>query len=99
MANTLVLRSSLFTPISDNLSIWLPNTILFALMFTLSHTALVTYSLSPVNTMTLIPCLFRFLMVSLALSFGGSKNPINPNNTMSFSSCTAKCSTFSMLFF
>lgn len=38
----------------------------------------VTAALSPVKTITLIPELFNFSIASFALSFGGSKNPINP---------------------
>lgn len=39
----------------------------------------VTAALSPVKTITLIPLLLSFSMASFALSFGGSKKPINPN--------------------
>ena len=39
---------------------------------------LVTYSLSPVKTITLIPALFNLSIAIFALSFGGSKNAIKP---------------------
>ena len=72
---------------------------LFEFISTLLHIALVTSALSPVNTITLIPALFNFFIDSFALSFGGSKNPINPNKTMFFSSCTPKFDTLSISFF
>ena len=61
---------------SDNLSILFPSTILFVLMFTFLQIASVTYSLSPVKTITLIPFLFKLSIASFELSFGGSKNAI-----------------------
>ena len=90
MANIFVFFKSLSTAISDSLSILLPVTIFLELMPTLLQTALVTSALSPVRTITRIPALFNFSIETLALSFGGSRKPTNPSNTISFSSDTEK---------
>lgn len=65
--------------LSEILSTSLPRTIFGELIPTFSHTHLVTSLLSPVKTITLIPAWFNFFIDSLADSFGGSKNPINPH--------------------
>ena len=69
------------------------------LIFTFSQIALVTYSLSPVRTITLTPYEFKRSIADLALSFGGSKNPINPKNVILDSSFTENSEIFSMSVF
>ena len=71
--------STLPNALSESFSISLPKTILGELIPTFLHTLLVTSLLSPVKTITLIPASFSFFTDFAALSFGGSKNPINPN--------------------
>ena len=46
--------------------------------------------MSPVSTITLIPDLLSLSIADLADSFGGSKNPMKPRSTISFSSFTSK---------
>ena len=86
----MVCLKSLKTPLSESLSSSLPVTISFEFIFTLSQIHRVTSSLSPVNTTTRIPALFNFSMADFADSFGGSKKPIKPKRTISFSSSTSK---------
>ena len=98
-ANILVLFKSLFTAWSDSLSRSEPMTIWGDFIPTLSHTHFVTSTLSPVKTITLIPFLFNFSIEDLALSFGGSRNPINPIRTIFFSSSTPKSDVLFKSFF
>jgi len=87
-ANTFVFFNNLCNAVSDNFSIWLPKTIISVLISTSLHIAFVTYSLSPVRTITRIPSLLSLFISSLALDFGGSKNPTKPTSVILFSSFT-----------
>ena len=87
-ANTLVFFNNRINAVSDNFSIWLPKTILSVFIPTSLHIALVTYSLSPVSTITRIPSLFNLFISSFALAFGGSKNPTKPISVIFVSSFT-----------
>ena len=99
LANIFVLFKILKTAISCNLSSSLPKTIFFDFIPTLVHIHLVTSALSPVRTITRMPALFSFSIDDLALSFGGSKKPIKPINTIFFSRLTSKLSTLFISFF
>ena len=98
-ANILFLFSNRNNAMSESLSILLPKIISLEFIPTLLQTHLVTSALSPVSTITLIPALFNLFIDSFALYFGGSKNPMNPSNTMFFSSETSKLSIFTISFF
>ena len=84
----MVFLKTLKTAASESLSIWLPVIILSELILTLSHILRVTSLLSPVKTITRIPESLSLLTAILALSFGGSKNPIKPSKVRFFSSLT-----------
>ena len=90
LANILTLFNIRITAWSDNLSISLPNMIFLELIFTLLQIHRVTSALSPVRTITLIPWLFNFSIAILALSLGGSREPIKPINTIFFSEFISK---------
>ena len=98
-ANTLVFFKFLLSAASDSFSTLLPSIILSVLIFTFSQIAFVTYSLSPVSTITLIPSLFNLSISSFALSFGGSKNPIKPIKTIFDSSFIENSFIFTISFF
>ena len=74
-ANILFLFNNLDSATSDNVSILFPVMISFEFIPALLQTHLVTSTLSPVRTITLIPALFNHSISSFALSFIRSRKP------------------------
>ena len=99
LTNIFVFFKSLITPLSSSCSIWFPSIISSELIPTFLQMHFVTSKLSPVKTITLIPDLLSFSIAVFADSFGGSRNPINPSRTMSFSSFKSNIFVSRKLFF